>query len=178
MVVVIAVQGVWLYFSPAHWPAGTFETGRSQLMESLPPPWSPRPRLIADENLGNELFIPAYDDMDRLTVENWLPTNGERLIYAFNAPLLVPFYTHLFGESRVRNFYGSFRVDLEPRDWSWLRLHGCVHEIRRRMLAPALRVQELGDRVQGLETHAQRSPFFQLDLVFFQGWNLLNPRFW
>jgi hypothetical protein len=129
VVLVIAVQGVWLYFSPASWPAGTFEVARSGLVESLPPPWSPRPRLIADRTLVDELVISRYNS-EPLTIENWIPPSGEPLIYAFNAPLLVPFYTQLFGASRVRNFYGAFRVDLEPRDWSWLRQHGWVHEIR------------------------------------------------
>lgn len=133
VVLVVGVQSVLLYFSDDFWPEGSravFDAGRTALVEALPMP--PHPRLIVSWKLGY-YFAPRthYDrDFEKLSAENWLPADGEDVIYALDptfAPLL-PLYQSVFGGERVESFGSPFLVRLEAGDWSRARAHGWRYE--------------------------------------------------
>ena len=134
-VAVAAVQGVYLFFSPAAWPRESrsqFDADRTAAVEAIPPP--PHPRLIVQQQLG--YFFDPHKQIDKayelLRVENWLPRNGEATIYVFDsdAAPLRSMYLHLFGPRRVELFERAFLVRLEARDWSWLKRHGWSYRAR------------------------------------------------
>ena len=135
VVLVIAVQSVQLYFSPAFWhprSRATFDWELTSLVEAIPIPT--RTQVIYMSHAGyyvgpRTLVDPNYE---LLSIENWLPTGNQPVTYAFSqhAGPLRPFYEHLFGADRVRAFGNAFLVQLESGDWSWLRSHGWTYEAR------------------------------------------------
>ncbi len=102
------------------------------MVSALPPP--PHPRFIIDRNLGY-FFLPLTlvdKNFEYRNVDNWLPTDQEPAIYAFDwhADVLRPFYQNLFGVRRVQSFGRAFMIRLEARDWSWVREYGWAYEAR------------------------------------------------
>ncbi len=136
-VLVVGVKSVQLYFSEDFWRRSSgFDWERTALLEALVPP---RQRLIAMNQwipyLGAWALIGGHErggpGVALLTAANWLPPNGQPTTYVFtsDAGPLQAFYVNLFG-SRVKSFGGSFTVQFEARDWSWLRQHGWLYEVR------------------------------------------------
>ena len=150
LLVVVAgmTQGVLLFFSPQSWPVetvGAFDVDRTAVVESLPLP--PHPRIILMKQLRYHFGPRTLSDSNYevLMPENWYPPSDVETIYAFDrlAAQLRPFYEHMMGQERVHAFGNAFTVNVEPRDWKWLRAHGwayeasCGQEVRRAQV-PAL----------------------------------------
>jgi hypothetical protein len=148
VVSIAGVQSVRLYFSDRFWlpdSRRTFDWERTALVDGIPLPYAGR--LIAAPQVGyalgpRTLVDPAHE---WLQVENWLPANATRTLYAFTqqAAPLRPFYEELVGAERVRTFGRAFSVEFEAGDWTWLRAHGWTYEVqcgtrRRRGQVPAL----------------------------------------
>ena len=142
-----------LYFSDDFWPpesCAVFDWQRTALIESLP--FDPHPpvfflRQMTQFREPRRLVAP---DDRQLTVESWLPDVGGGL-YAFSAVAapLRPLYERLLGAGRVQSFGESFTARFEPGDWSWLRAHGWLYELRcgdqrRRGHVPALFQMNVG----------------------------------
>ncbi len=134
LVLVVGWSSVRLYFSDAFWPAESrwkFDGPRTALLESLPFPPSPPVILMRQMTFFRDPRRLVTSDDQELGVENWFPTD-RGAVYAFtqDAVALRPFYEQLFGPRRVETFGWTFKVTLEPGDWSWLRRHGWSYEAR------------------------------------------------
>ncbi len=133
-VLVIAVQSIGLYFSPAFWPVEdrwSFNADRTALIESLPMP--PHPPIYIGPNFGS-FFKPRLEvdgGIRLLSVDNWFPPDNTPTTFAFSvlAAPLRPFYSDLLGTQRIQTFGGEFLVHFESRDWSWMRGHGWTYEV-------------------------------------------------
>jgi hypothetical protein len=130
---IVGVQSVRLFFSPAFWPWGSraaFAPDRSALVEAIPLP--PHPRLVLARQVGywwgaRELIDSNYEV---LSVDNWFPPDHRAQMYAFTGEYaaLRPFYDGLFGAQRVSVFQSAFLVSFEAGEWSWLQQHGWKYE--------------------------------------------------
>jgi hypothetical protein len=136
-VALVAAVGWWsvrFYFSDAFWPLETrwtFDPSRTAVIESLPVP--PAPQVVFMRQITffrdpRRLLTPSDAE---LAVENWFPgQDGGIYVFTFEAAPLRAFYDQLFGPKRVEVFGATFKVTLEPGDWSWLRQHGWSYEWR------------------------------------------------
>jgi hypothetical protein len=134
LVLAVGWYGVRLYFSDQFWPAESrwkFDGPRTALLESLPFPPGPPVILMRQMTYFRDARRLVTSDDQDLVVENWFPTD-RGAVYAFTseAVALRPFYEQLFGPRRVETFGWTFKVTLEPGDWSWLRQHGWSYEAR------------------------------------------------
>jgi len=182
-VLVAAVQSIALYFSPSFWPPdslGVFDWERTAVMEALPA--GSRSRLIVAPDM--DPFIGLLGTVDTnyefLGVENWFPSDRVDSIYAFGSAnnALLAFYEQLLGSRRVQSFGRAFVVNIEAGNWSWLRQHGWMYEVRcgtqvKQGLVPTLHHISLSFRTfscNGAATHIWRGrwmgPPAQLRLRF------------
>ncbi|MEO8604683.1 MAG: hypothetical protein ABI629_19095 [bacterium] len=142
-----AVWSVSLYFSDDFWPSETralFDWQRTALLDSLPFDAQPPVFFLRQVTQFREPRRLLAPDDRQLDADVWLPDAGGGL-YAFSAVAapLRPLYERLLGAERVKSFGDAFTVRFEPGDWTWLRAHGWMYQLRcgdhvRRAALPAL----------------------------------------
>jgi len=156
IVAVALASGAWsarLYFSDDFWTPearAMFDWQRTALVESLPFDPHPPVYFLRQVRQFREPRSWVAPDDRLLTLDAWLPAASGGL-YAFSAPAapLRPLYERLLGAERVTSFGDAFTVRVEPGDWSWLRAHGWMYQLRcgdvgRRAQVPALHQMTMG----------------------------------
>lgn len=151
----VALWSVSFYFSPRFWsPNGSWSVNAEMTALAEAVAEAPPPRLVLMPQLGfYGLIAAAPAASEALAFENWLPENGQPVMYLFTwqAALLRPHYDRLF-PGRVRPVgRDSFLVSLGGEDWSWFRRHGWDAEARcgetvRRARMPFLFVPGIAPR--------------------------------
>lgn len=133
-VALVAAVGWWsirFYFSDAFWPIETrwvFDPSRTAIIESLPAPPAPPVVFMRQITFFRDPRRLVTRDDTELSVENWFPSDqGGIYVFTFEALPLRAFYEQLFGPKRVESFGATYKVTVEPGDWSWLRQHGWAY---------------------------------------------------
>jgi hypothetical protein len=122
------------YFSAAFWPPDwrwTVDRDNTALNEAVADALPDH--LIYMRQIGYFGYFdpePPVDEM--LTVDNWLPRDGEPVTYLFTwqAEPLRAEYEHMLPKRVLPVGRHSFLVSFEAGDWSWLRQYGWAYEVR------------------------------------------------
>lgn len=134
LVAIVGWSSVRFYFSDEFWPTETrwkFDEPRTALIESLSSPPAPKVVFMRQITFFRDPRRLLTQDDTELSVDNWFPGDqGAIYAFTFEGLPLRPFYDQLFGPKRVESFGATFKVTVEPGDWSWLRQRGWSYETR------------------------------------------------
>ncbi|HYD48331.1 MAG TPA: hypothetical protein VEB21_08290 [Terriglobales bacterium] len=135
IVLIVAGQGVAMYFAPAFWPPDArarFDWERTAVVLGLPDP--PHPRFLPSASLGAYFGVHGQVDNDYefLHAGSWWRSQPRPVLHLFDwmSTPLQAFYLDLLGQNRVAAVGRAFSARIDAEDWAWLGQYGWRYRYR------------------------------------------------